>query len=129
MDDEDRAFIDTSAALASGPTLNVGIKGGWFREPKAVRRRAAEVIPEIPHPPGPDSAASLPWGEGEQMSSLSEGDIQLMVQVNAMCDGCCMRSRAPKPTRFRPSRGLSSATFQAGLRCAAATASKSWRQP
>ena len=67
MNDEDRALIDMSAALASGPALNVGIEGGWYRDPEAVRRRAAEVIAEIPHPPGPKSAASLPWGEGEQI--------------------------------------------------------------
>ncbi len=86
MNHDDHTLAEMSSALASRPALSVDIEGGWFRDPDAVRRRAAEVIAEIPHPPGPKRASALAWGEGEQMSSLSEGDIQLMVQANAMCD-------------------------------------------
>lgn len=102
MNDEDRALIDMSAALVSGPALNLGIESGWFRDPDAVRRRAAEVIAAIPHPPGPKSAASLRWGEGEQMSSLSEGDIQLMVQANAMCDWLIYALRCAQADEIPP---------------------------
>ena len=86
MNHDDHTLTEKSAALASRPALSVGIEGGWFRDPDAVRRRAAEVIAEIPHPPGRKRASALRWGESEQMSSLSEGDIQLIVQANAMCD-------------------------------------------
>ncbi len=86
MDSVDRALIEMSAALADRPALRLGVEHGWFRDSEAIRRRAAEMIAEIPHPPGHRTASSLAWGEGEQMSSLSEGDIQLLVQANAMCD-------------------------------------------
>ncbi len=56
MNDEDRVLIEMSSALASRAAFNLGIEGGWFRDPEAVRRRAAEVIGEIPHSPGPTSA-------------------------------------------------------------------------
>ncbi len=86
MDAADRLLVGSSGTLESRPALSLGLEHGWFRESEAVRRRAAEVIGEVPHPPGHCSASSLAWGDGEQMSSLSEGDIQLMVQANAMCD-------------------------------------------
>ena len=86
VDPVDRHLIEMSRALTGRPTLSLAVEHGWFRDPGAVRRRAAEVIAEIPHPPGHGSASRLSWGEGEQMSSLSEGDIRLMVQANAVCD-------------------------------------------
>lgn len=86
MDPADRLLVELSGRLAARPALSLAVEHGWFRDPEAVRRRAAEVIRDVPHPPGRQSASSLSWGQGEQMSSLSEGDIQLMVQANAMCD-------------------------------------------
>ena len=86
VDPADRDLVELSGALARRPGLRLGVEHGWYRDPEAVRRRAADVIAETPHPPGHRSASRLSWGQGEHMSALSEGDIQLMVQANAMCD-------------------------------------------
>jgi hypothetical protein len=82
---EDAESIRAAVALGGAPDLSFEIELGWYRGAQAVRERAAQVIAEIPHPPGLSSASALSWDDGEQMSSV-EGDIQLIVQLNAICD-------------------------------------------
>jgi hypothetical protein len=82
----DPEHVQAAIGLARAADLSFDLESGWLREPEAVRERAAKVIAATPQPPGLSRASELHWGEGEQMSSLAEDDIQLMVQANTVCD-------------------------------------------
>jgi hypothetical protein len=82
----DGTLAEKSAVLAAAPALSFDAAEGFYGDGEAVRRRAKEVIADVPCPPDRNSAAALSWGDHEQMTSLVESDIQLMVQLNAMSD-------------------------------------------
>jgi hypothetical protein len=82
----DARLAARSASLATAPALTWDPAARIDYVGEAVRRRAEEVMADVPFPPGRNSAAGLSWGTHEQMSTLAEADIQLMVQLNAMCD-------------------------------------------
>jgi len=82
----DPTLAEKSAVLAAAPALSFDAAERFYGDGEAVRRRAKEVIADVPCPPDRNSAAALSWGDHEQMTSLVESDIQLMVQLNAMSD-------------------------------------------
>src|SRR4051812_23958378 len=68
--------------IASGPDLSFDPSLGYFRTTDEIRARAAAVIESVPFPPDRNSARELPW---DRQGELAEGDVQLLVQANAMC--------------------------------------------
>jgi len=74
---------EKSKRLRAAAAPSSELSAGHFTTPAAVRRRASEVIPTVPFPAGRNSAEALEW---ELQGPLSEGDVHLLVQVNAMCD-------------------------------------------
>ena len=82
-DSESRTPAEKSAALSAAPNLTFDPSAGLYVAESAIRARAEQVMPSVPFPPNRNSAASLDWG---RQGALTEGDVQHLVQVNAMCD-------------------------------------------
>jgi len=74
---------EKSARLTQAPQASFNPADGFYTTAAASRLRAREVMQQVPFPPNRNSADRLAW---ENQGSLAEGDIELLVQSNAMCD-------------------------------------------
>lgn len=82
-DGQPKTAEQKSADLVSAASVSVDPVQGYYSRGEAVRKRAAEVLEQVPFPPGRNSAASLNW---DWQGDLTEGDVQELVQANAKCD-------------------------------------------
>jgi hypothetical protein len=75
--------IELASRLEEAPVESFDPASGVFVEVAAVRAEAAAVMAEVPFPPARNGAAELDWAA---QGALTRGDVQLLVQANAMCD-------------------------------------------
>lgn len=74
---------EKSTALRVASPASLDPRDGVLSTPVGVRQRAFEVIERVPLPNARNSARSLIW---EHQGPFTEGDVQSLVQTNAMCD-------------------------------------------
>ncbi len=75
--------LAASALLVTAQPLDHSPLLGYYSNARVAEERAKELMQGIPLPPGPSRVLELDW---EAQGSMSDGDMQFLLQFRAICE-------------------------------------------